>query len=632
MKWQPPLRVGPGALLGPVVDVAAYLLALRLLAPATAQLLAFAAALACQLPLLRPAAGRSAGCAPRAAAVTLLALSLRSGVLSLAIGALGWPAGAAIVPAALISALLLQAGYRLAADGPWRPGGGSWRTAAAGLAAAAFALRLIYNGQVELMPEEAYYWNYSRHLDLGYLDHPPMVAWLIAAGTRVFGDAEFGVRAGALCSSAIATFFVYRLTRNLFGAASALAALVLMQILPFFFLTGLMMTPDAPLTAAWAAALYCLERALVAGRGRAWWGAGLAIGLGLLSKYTIVLVGLSALIFMLIDATSRRWLRRPEPYAAAALALAVFSPVIWWNAHNGWASFLFQTSRRLADRPQFALHKLLGSALVLLTPTGCAAAVLAFKSDPAGPPADPRRRALRLLGTATLTPLAVFVVFSLRHEVKLDWTGAPWLAVVPLLAEGMVRGAARTNGLRAFLARTWTPTLVVLVLCYGLGLYDLTWGIPGAGYGRHAELVPVGWRQLGRDIAARASALRGRTGEVPLVVGMDRYAIASELAFYAPSKAAGVADTSSGHLFGQVGLMYERWFPPAREAGRTLLLVAWSAAELAGPGITGAALRLDPIEEGVLTRAGEPIRHYYTRVAIGYRGAPLPARGDNRIE
>ena len=115
---------------------------------------------------------------------------------------------------------------------------------------------------------------------------------------------------------------------------------------------------------------------MIGGRSEAWWRAGLCLGLGLLSKYTIGLLGLSMFIFMLLDSRSRRWFRRWEPYGAALLALAVFSPVIIWNSQNDWASFAFQTSRRLADRPQFALHKLIAGALVLLTPTGLASAAL----------------------------------------------------------------------------------------------------------------------------------------------------------------------------------------------------------------------------------------------------------------
>ena len=626
------IRRGLGTLIAPGVDIAGYLIAAALsLSPGRAQLVSFAAAVAVgYLPSVRRPAQAGSGLrfALHLTVVTLLAFCLRSGFLSLSMECWRWPGFLAIVPAALATALIIRPGYEYCATRPeWRLGSGDgWQRGAIGLVAVAVAFRLLYSGQVELLPEETYYWNYARHLDIGYLDHPPMVAWLIKAGTVAFGDGEFGVRVGALCSGAIATLFVYRLTRNLFGAPSALASVVLMQTLPFFFLAGMLMTPDSPLTAAWAASLYFLERALIEGRRGAWWGAGLCLGAGLLSKYTIALVGLSAFIFVLIDPASRRWLRRPEPYGAALLAVAVFSPVIFWNAHHEWASFLFQTSRRLADRPQFALHKLIASAIVLLTPTGIAAAALllvrktpeASTARTSAPEADTRRRARLFLQVATLTPLALFAVFSLRHEVKLDWTGAPWIATVPLLAYGMVRWAEGRAGFRTFLARSWAPTLMVLLLLYGGGLYDLTWGIPGVGYGRHAELVPIGWRELGRQIGRIAQDVGKRTGETQLVVGMDRYAIASELAFYAPDKGLGVRETSSGHLFGQVGLMYERWFPQADEKGRTLLLVAWSPDELATPNVVSAVERWDPIQEGVLTRDGEIIRHYYYRVGHGY--------------
>jgi dolichol-phosphate mannosyltransferase len=623
-----------GLLVGPGIDIAVYLLAVGVFAqsPEHAQTLSFGAAIVCAyLPWLRSrpetrARGRTVSLVLPVAAVTMLVFFVRSGALTWLTGSWELPGQAAIVIAAVVTRLMVVPGYAYCASYDWRLGSGAgWQTGAIGLVIVAAALRLVYSGRVELLPEETYYWNYARHLDIGYLDHPPMVAWLIRAGTQVFGNGEFGVRIGALCSGAIATFFTYRLTRNLFGRPSALVAVVLVQTLPFFFLAGMLMTPDAPLTAAWAASLFYLERALVAGRRAAWWGAGLCLGIGLLSKYTIALVAISALIFALIDPKARQWLRRPEPYGAALLALAVFSPVIVWNARNEWASFLFQTSHRLADRPQFALHKLVASALVLLTPTGFAAAALALTRGPSEPESAPGeegpRRAWRFLQVATLTPLTVFVVFSFRHEVKLDWTGAPWVAVVPLLACGIVESARGVAaGFRSFLRRTWGPTLLVLLLIYGAGLYDLTWGVPGVGYGRHAELVPIGWRELGGQIDRIAQSAATETGRAPLVVGMDRYAIASELAFYAPDQASGVARTSSGHLFGQVGLMYERWFPPADEAGRDLLLVAWSRAELTPDRVASAVDRLGPIQEGVLTRGDDIIRRYYYRFAYGYHG------------
>jgi dolichol-phosphate mannosyltransferase len=155
---------------------------------------------------------------------------------------------------------------------------------------------------------------------------------------------------------------------------------------------------------------------------------------------------------------------------------------------------------------------------------------------------------------------------------------------------------------------------------YGAGLYHLALGIPGLGYGAHAELVPVGWRELARRVQGAAEEAGRREGVEPLIVGMDRYAIASELTFYAPDRSAALRDISSGHLFGQVGLMYERWFPPAAERGRMLFLVAWNPRDLDAPGLGAYAERFGPIEEDLLTRGGRMIRPYYYRLAYGYRG------------
>ncbi|HUY84155.1 MAG TPA: glycosyltransferase family 39 protein [Steroidobacteraceae bacterium] len=511
------------------------------------------------------------------------------------------------------------------------------RSADGGLIPTAFAvglvvyvtfLRLYFGAHVDLMPEETYYWNYSRHLDYGYLDHPPMVAWLIRGGTALLGNTALGVRIGSVLCALLASLFVYRLTRNLFGRASAALALALAQAMPFFFVQGLLMTPDAPLTAAWAGSLYFLERALVGGRARAWWWAGLCLGLGMLSKYTIGLLGLAALSYMIAAAQARPWLRRWEPYAAAALAFAIFSPVIVWNAEHHWASFAFQTARRFAGRPRFALPALIGASIVLITPTGLAAALraLAARSPAGGPDPAHRRAALRFLRFTVLVPMSVFVLFSLRRAVKLDWTGAPWIAALPLIAFELVdagRGAA--SAARRALRATALPTVYALCLLYPVGLYHLAHGLPGVGYDRHMDLLPVGWRQLGRRIGRVAERYRRDHGAEPLVVGMDRYAIASELAFYGGGRPDPVADTTSGHLFGGMGLMYQRWFPADRQRGRTLLLVSLDRSSLDEPAVGARSLSLGPIRGGMLRRDGHVIRAYYYRFAYGYRGLE---RGD----
>src|SRR5262249_44146526 len=133
---------------------------------------------------------------------------------------------------------------------------------------------------------------------------------------------------------------------------------------------GFFMSPDAPLFAAWAGCLYSLERALVEGNRRAWWWAGIWLGLGMLSKYSIALLGAGALVFILIDRQSRRWLFRAEPYKAAIVSAILFSPVLLWNFQNNWISFVFQSSGRWSGSHEFGLHVLLGACLLILTPLG----------------------------------------------------------------------------------------------------------------------------------------------------------------------------------------------------------------------------------------------------------------------
>jgi len=500
----------------------------------------------------------------------------------------------------------------------------SWRKLAFGLIAFAAVLRLVYAGSVELMPEETYYWNYSRHLDFGYLDHPPMVAWLIRLFTALFGQTEFGVRSGALCCGAITSVFVYKLARNLFGEASALAALLLAQALPYFFLSGFLMTPDAPMVAAWAASLYFLERALIANQSRAWWLAGMCLGLGMISKYSIAMLALVTAAFMVWDAKSRHWWRRIEPYVAGLLAFAIFSPVLVWNAQHEWASFAFQTSRRLAEAHQFALHKLIGSMIVLTTPTGLLAIAGALWRWPVGSgdlAEAPRRR--RLFSLAILLPLSVFALFSLRHEVKLDWTGALWTAALPAVGCAMIANA-KISGWARWIRAAWMPTIVTMLLIYGAGFYYLVLGLPGVGYDKHIEAIPVGWRDLSAHITATANAYRESSGSDVLIVGMDRYAIASELAFYGGAHTPSGLETANSHLFGGMGLMYGLWMPAEAQQHRNLLLVAFSPGELEDKSIEAHVARLGPIEDDVLTRNGIIIRHYYHRLAFDYRSVATP--------
>ena len=99
-------------------------------------------------------------------------------------------------------------------------------------------IRLAFLGVINLLPEEAYYWNYSRHIDIGYLDHPPMVAWLIYAFEYVLGRSELAVRLPAFLSWFVMAIYMYRLARELFDKESAVLTLLLLSALPIYMSVG----------------------------------------------------------------------------------------------------------------------------------------------------------------------------------------------------------------------------------------------------------------------------------------------------------------------------------------------------------------------------------------------------------
>jgi dolichol-phosphate mannosyltransferase len=569
--------------------------------------------LACSRWVFEPPAGKRRGWAApvRFVTVCLMALFLRGGVLAMLTQRGGWPEPAALLAAALAAGIITYLGSAFFAfrrdDG--RSDALSWRLAALGLIGYSVLLRLVYLSLPDLLPEEAYYWNYAQHPALGYLDHPPMVAWLIGLGAALFGDTELGVRIGAFLCWFVTAGFCFALARDLFGKGTALAAVMLTAVLPFFFLFGFFTTPDAPLTACWAGALFFLERALLAGRAKAWLVAGICIGLGMLSKYTIVLLVPATAAFLLLDRPSRRWLRRPEPYLALIVAGLLFSPVILWNMRHDWASFLFQSAHRLDAPSRFGLPMLLVAMALLITPMGVFDAFRALFSS---------KRLFTIV--FTLVPLSVFVLFSLSHEVKVNWTGPLWLAALPALARQISTPLGRRQArLDAFSQRLWPFTLVSAVLLFGGFLHYTAIGLPGVGVDEDLD-VPVAWEEIGRDVEQLAEQVQADLGAEPLVVGMDKYALASELAFYRRHGRKGVELTSSRHHFGGSGLMYGFWFPPGQYAGRTLLLVSLDRTNLERQNIPRWA-RLGPIEERNVLKHGHSVRYCY-RIAYDYRPPP----------
>jgi hypothetical protein len=210
------------------------------------------------------------------------------------------------------------------------------------VAAAGLLGRVIWAAAVPLLDGETYYWVWSRHLALSYLDHPPFIAYMIRL-TTLPGDHQILLRLGPLAGGVITTFALFALGREMFGARAGFIAAAVYQIVPLLAGAGLFATPEAPLFLWWSLALLWARRALWV-NDRWWVPAGVAVGLGMLSKMTMIAFPIGLLGFVL----TRRpdVLRRPWCYVGAAIAGVLFLPVPIWNLATGWANFRFSWHER----------------------------------------------------------------------------------------------------------------------------------------------------------------------------------------------------------------------------------------------------------------------------------------------
>ena len=173
----------------------------------------------------------------------------------------------------------------------------------------------------------------------------------------------------------------------------------------------------------------------------------------LLSKYSALFFGPAILIWLLVVPKQRHWLLTPWPYLGGLLALAIFSPVLIWNAEHHWVSFLKQISgrARIEDfRPSYLLE-LVPTQIAFATP-------LVFILGAMGLHALARRKtgalpARALINAIFWTITAYFVWHALHARVEANWFAPiyPAFMVAAAVAAHLVRWERTPAARRRFL-------------------------------------------------------------------------------------------------------------------------------------------------------------------------------------
>jgi hypothetical protein len=351
---------------------------------------------------------------------------------------------------------------------------------------------------IELYGDEAQYWTWSLQPDWGYYSKPPLLAWLIYLSTHLFGDSELAVRAPSLLLYPLASWVIFLTVRRLFKArpagmedrpidtpsgrisqavirlfqtdpepdAIAFWAGLLFATLPMTSLGSWLITTDAPLLLCWALAVYFTVAALETGRWCDWLLLGVAVGFGMLAKYSMAFYSLGFVTYVLLSRERWSLLKNPKPYTAAALAFLILVPNILWNANHQFVSFhhtaeISELNRSLFH-PSALLEFLLGQFLVFGPITAGWLLVLALR--PRGWFHDDR---IRLLAMLTLVPIAAFLTLSLLSRAFANWVAFAYASGAALVAVTLLM-----RNRRGWLVAALSVNLALGVMVYNV--HDIT--------------------------------------------------------------------------------------------------------------------------------------------------------------
>jgi Dolichyl-phosphate-mannose-protein mannosyltransferase len=477
-----------------------------------------------------------------------------------------------------------------------------------------FCFRLVVALLLPLSPQETYYWVFSLHPALSYFDHPPLTAYTIFFFSRIFGQTALAVRLGALLYSFGTGWLVFAIGKRLFTEKTGFLAGSLMNLLPIFSITGLIMTPDCPLLFFWCLSLFFIVKAIQDDGGVNYLWSGIALGLALISKYTAVFIPLSLFLFLITSPLYRHHLKKKEAYGGLVLALLVFSPVLFWNARHQWASLAFQSTQRIGEMKAFHWEEMgafLSSQIGIITPLvfggfcwGIGLGVKRFWRIRPWPEA--------LLLSFVLPMAGLFTLVATREWVKMNWLIPAYPPLLLLTTAYYQNRAFAWKWIYGGYAKwTWVSALVFFILFH---LWPFIPQIPVSG----STDTMTGWKGLA-DYLEKIKNSPEIQNQKPLFVFAWGHKTASELQFYLKGHPATFTQT----VLGEKVLAYDYWSDPKPLEGENALFV-WSEFDRFPEGNSNLLKRyfdgVEELEPFTVFRGRRRLRTFHIYLCVHYKG------------
>jgi dolichol-phosphate mannosyltransferase len=262
-------------------------------------------------------------------------------------------------------------------------------------------------------------------------------------------------------------------------------------------------------------------------------------------------------------------------------------------------------------------------ALLLLSPVVALAGLLSF--GPVRRQLAPDQRKRRFMIVMTAVPLLIFLAYGTSTMIKFHWTLPPWIALLPMIAALLNRnlwddGRERLGRLHRWLISAWVPSILTLVLAYGLLLHALTLGLPGVRVSDFGTGY-LTWEEAADEVMRIASEIEEETGQAPIIASTTKWNGAAALAWH--GRPSDLGRLTGQNIIGMSGSMWERWFDADMDPNQPVLLVNRSDKLITESWLELALVGLGPVRRMTVQRSGVSDGEIVYRIAEGFKPQQL---------